>query len=180
MTYTFSKIIKPTAKAQYGNYVTNECYIVNDIESEIGQYFITPLKDYFNFYSTELEMYSISHLPINNKKVFINEMGNNTVGYYQSNVIKEKGITNYGLIVLGDNTYNCSQVPIGHGVACKNLIIMNNDEQLFITYTENRKKNDANNVAVVQGTMEMQGNNLLLLFASIYYLEEMLFMGNTI
>ncbi len=180
MTYTFSKIIKPTAKAQYGNYVTNECYIVNDSHSEIGQYFITPQKDYFNFYSEELEMYSISHLPINNKKVFVNEMDNNTVGYYQPNVVKEKGITNCGLIVLEDNAYNCSQVSIGHNAKSKNLMIMNSEEQLFITYTENRKKNDANNVAVVQGTMEMQGNNLLLLFASIYYLEEMLFMGNTI
>jgi hypothetical protein len=180
MTYHFSKIITSIPKPQYGNFITNERYMVIDNVDEVGQYFITAKMDYFNFLNDELEMYSITHLPTNGKKEIRNEINNKIVGYYASAINKEKGIIACGEIVLGKKKYTCTQMPIAKDTVHKNLIISNDTEQVFISSTEKKNKIDTDIIEVLHGTIEMQNTNLLLLFTSIYFLEEMLFTGNAI
>ena len=178
MTYHFSKIITTIAKPQYGNFVTNERYMVIDGEDEVGQYFVTQKMDYFNFLNEELEMYSITHLPNKGKRIIKNEITNKEVGYYEPSLKKVDDINCYGEIVLGDITYSCSKMPIGKDTTHKNLMVSNGTDQLFINCEEKKNKIDINIVEVLNGTIETQTNNLLLLFTSIYFLEEMLFIGN--
>jgi hypothetical protein len=178
MTYHFSKIITSRPKPQYGNFVTNERYMVIDNEDEVGQYFVTKKMDYFNFLNEELEMYSITHLPTNGKKDIVDEIDNKVVGYYKSNTDKQKDITTYGEIVLGDKEYHCTQMSVIKNSTHKNLMVSNDAEQVFITCVEKKNKIDADIVELLHGTIEMQKTNLLLLFTSIYFLEEILFMGN--
>jgi hypothetical protein len=179
MTFHFSKILTSRAKPQYGNFITNERYMVIDNEDEVGQYFITQKMDYFNFLDEELEMYSITHLPTNGKKEIVNEINNKVVGYYSSNIKKTEGINTYAHIVLEDKKYDCTQMPMGKDTTHRNLLVSNDAEQLFIESIEKKNKIDIDILEVVHGTIELQSRNLLLLFASIYFLEEMLFMGNT-
>jgi hypothetical protein len=178
MTYRFSKIITSIPKPQYGNFITNERYMVIDKEDEVGQYFVTQKMDYFNFLNEELEMYSITHLPTNGKRIITNEINNKVVGHYEAYLKKGEGINAYGEIVLSNNKYNCTQMPMGKDTTHKNLMVSNETEQVFISCIEKKNKIDTNIVEVLHGTIEMQSTNLLLLFTSIYFLEEMLFMGN--
>lgn len=180
MTYHFSKIITSIPKPQYGNFITNERYLVHDGEDEIGQYFITAKMDYFNFLNDELEMYSINHLPTNGKKEIRNEINNKIVGYYASAINKEKGIIDCGEIVLDEKIFTCTQMPIAKDTVHKNLMVSNDIEQVFINFIEKKNKIDTHIIETAHGTIEMQSTNLLLLFTSIYFLEEMLFMGNAI
>ncbi len=180
MTYHFSKIITSIPKPQYGNFITNERYIVLDNEEEVGQYFVTTKMDYFNFLNEELEMYSITHLPAKGKRIITNEINNKVVGYYKPCIKKKEGLNAYGKIVMGDKNYECTQMSIGKDTTHKNLIVSNDAEQLFINCVEKKNKIDTNIVEVFHGTIEMQIANLLLLFTSIYFLEEMLFLGNNL
>ncbi len=179
MTYHFSKIITSRLKPQYGNFITNERYMVIDNEDEVGQYFVTQKMDYFNFLNDELEMYSITHLPTNGKRIITNEINNKVVGHFEPCTKKEEGINTYGEIVLSQKKYSCTQIPIGKDTTHKSLMVSNDMEQLFISSIEKKNKIDIDIVEVLHGTIEMQTTNLLLLFTSIYFLEEMLFMGNT-
>jgi hypothetical protein len=178
MTYYFSKIITSITKPQYGNFITNERYMVIDNEDEVGQYFVTPKMDYFNFLHDELEMYSITHLPTNGKRIITNEINNKVVGYYESCIKKNKIVNAYGEIVLADTKYNCTQMSIAKSTTYKNLMVSNDAEQLFINCIEKKNKIDTNILEVLHGTIEMTKTNVLLLFTSIYFLEEMLFIGN--
>ncbi len=178
MTYHFSKILTSRLKPQYGNFITNERYMVIDGEDEVGQYFVTQKMDYFNFLNDELEMYSITHLPTNGKRIITNEITNKVVGYFEPTIKKGEGINTYGEIVLNKKKYSCTQMPIGKDTNYKSLMISNDTEQLFISSIEKKNKIDLDIVEVLHGTIEMQNTNLLLLFTSIYFLEEMLFIGN--
>jgi phage anti-repressor protein len=178
MTYHFSKIITSRIKPQYGNFITNEHYMVIDNEDEVGQYFVTQKMDYFNFLDDELEMYSITHLPTNGKRIITNEINNKVVGYYESCTKKDKIVSAYGEIVLADTKYNCTQMPIAKNTTHKNVMVSNDVEQVFISCEEKKNKIDTNIVEVLHGTIEMTKTNVLLLFTSIYFLEEMLFIGN--
>ncbi len=180
MTYHFSKIITSRPKPQYGNFITNERYMVIDNEDEVGQYFVTQKMDYFNFLNDELEMYSITHLPTNGKRIITSELNNTVVGHYEPYVKKGEGINAYGEIVIGDKKYNCTQMPMGKDTPHKNLMVSNDTEQVFINCVEKKNKIDTDIVEVLHGTIEMQTANLLLLFASIYFLEEMVFLGNNL
>jgi hypothetical protein len=179
MTYHFSKIITSIPKPQYGNFITNERYMVIDNEDEVGQYFVTQKMDYFNFLNDELEMYSITHLPTNGKRIITNEIDNKVVGYFEPSIKKGDGINTYGEIVLCQKKYHCTQMPIGKDTTHKNLMVSNDAEQVFISCIEKKNKIDTNIVEVLHGTIEMRTTNLLLLFTSVYFLEEMLFIGNT-
>jgi hypothetical protein len=178
MTYHFSKIITSIPKPQYGNFITNERYMVIDNEDEVGQYFVTQKMDYFNFLNDELEMYSFTHLPTKGKRIITNEINSKVVGYYEPCSNKLEGINAYCEIVLGDNKYNCTQMPMGKDTTHKNLMVSNNTEQVFINCTEKKNKIDTDIVEVLHGTIEMQTANFLLLFTSIYFLEEIIFLGN--
>jgi hypothetical protein len=180
MTYHFSKIITSILKPQYGNFITNERYIVIDNEDEVGQYFVTQKMDYFNFLNDELEMYSITHLPTNGKRIITNEINNKVVGYYEPCFKKDKMVNAYGQIVLADKNYNCMQMSMVKNTTHKNLMVGNDAEQVFISSIEKKNKIDINIVEVLHGTLEMQTANYLLLFASIYFLEEMIFLGNNL
>lgn len=175
MKYQFSKIIMQQPKAAYGSYITNAHYVVHDGDVTIGQYYITALFDYFNFYNETHQIYAITHMPTNGKRPIVNKFNNTVVGYYTSTTEKQHELHINASIVLGDNTYQCSQLPIAKGTTSRNLIIMNDTEQFFISYAQHRKKIDTNVIEVLQGVIETQSDNLLLLFASIYYIEEMLF-----
>lgn len=179
MSYHFSKIITSISKPQYGNFITNEHYMVIDNDNDVGQYFITQKMDYFNFLDDELEMYSITHLPTNGKRIITNEINNKLVGHFEPCTKKEGGINIYGEIVLSQKKYTCTQIPIGKDTNHKSLIVSNDMEQLFISSIEKKNKIGTDIIEVLCGTIEMQTNNLLLLFTSIYFLEEMLFKGNT-
>jgi hypothetical protein len=179
MTYHFSKIITSITKPQNGNFITNERYMVIDKEDEVGQYFVTQKMDYFNFLNDELEMYSITHLPTNGKKIILNEINNKVVGYFEPYIKRGEGINTYGEIVLNKKKYSCTQMLIGKDTTHKSLMISNDEEQLFISTIEKKNKIEIDILEVLHGTIEMQTTNLLLLFTSIYFLEEMLFIGNT-
>jgi hypothetical protein len=178
MTYHFSKIITSIPKPQYGNFITNERYMVIDNEDEVGQYFVTQKMDYFNFLNEELEMYSITHLPINGKRIITNEIDNKVVGHFEASIKKEDGINTYGEIVLGQKKYTCTQMPIGKDTTHKSIMIGNDAEQVFISSIEKKNKIDTDIIEVLYGAIEITNTNLLLLFTSIYFLEEMLFIGN--
>jgi hypothetical protein len=178
MTYRFSKIITAIPKPQYGDFITNERYMVIDADDEVGQYFVTQKMDYFNFLNDELEMYSITHLPTNGKRIITNEIDNKVVGYYEPSLKKVEGINAYAEIVLGHKKYNCSQMLMGKDTTHKNLMVSNDAEQVFISCDEKKNKIDTDIVELLHGTIEMTKTNLLLLFTSIYFLEEMLFIGN--
>jgi hypothetical protein len=180
MTYHFSKILSSKLKPQYGNFITNERYMVIYGEDEIGQYFVTKSVDYFNFLDDELEMYSITHTATDGKKVIVNEINNKVVGYYISNIYKKEGINKFAEIILGDKKYDCTQMPIGKDTTHKNLLVSNDAEQLFITCIKKKNKIDTDIFEILHGTLEMQTTNLLLLFTSIYFLEEILFLGNAV
>jgi hypothetical protein len=180
MTYHFSKIITSIPKPQYGIFITNERYMIIDNEDEVGQYFVTPKMDYFNFLNEELEMYSIAHLPTNGKRTITNEINNKVVGYYEPYLNKVEGINMYGKILLGDKKYNCTQMHIGKDTTHKNLMVSNNSEQVFIRSIEKKNKIDTDIVEMLYGTIDMQNANLLLLFVSVYFLEEMVFLGNNL
>jgi hypothetical protein len=178
MTYHFSKIITSRPKPQYGSFITNERYMVIDNEDEVGQYFVTQKMDYFNFLNDELEMYSITHLPTHGKRIITNEIDNKEIGYFEQCTKKGEGVNSYGEIVLSNNKYNCTQMPMGKDTTHKNLMVSNEKEQVFISCIEKKNKIDTDIVEILHGTIEMQKTNLLLLFTSIYFLEEMLFLGN--
>jgi hypothetical protein len=178
MTYRFSKIITAIPKPQYGDFITNERYMVIDADDEVGQYFVTQKMDYFNFLNDELEMYSITHLPTNGKRIITNEIDNKVVGYYEPCFKKDEMVNAYGEIVLGKTKYNCTQMAIAKNTTHKNLMVNNDVEQVFISCDEKKNKIDTDIVELLHGTIEMTKTNLLLLFTSIYFLEEMLFIGN--
>jgi hypothetical protein len=180
MTYHFSKIVTSRAQPQYGNFITNERYMVIDEEDEIGQYFVTPKMDYFNFVKEELEMYSIAHVAIDGKKYIINQLNKKVVGYYTSNIKNKERINSYAEIILDKETYSCVQMAMIRDGTHKNLLISNDTEQVFISSTEKKNKIDTDIIEVLHGTIEMQTPNFLLLFTSLYFLEEILFMGNVI
>jgi hypothetical protein len=175
MTYTFSKTSLVNTKNDPVNYISKEKYSVSKDNLEIGQYFVTEKMDYFIFCNTELEMYSINHLPINRKHVIINELTKIAMGHFEKSEQIDGAIINYGQIVIQNNIYNCMLFQKSKYEEDKSLMISNDYEQVFINYTEKRNKIDTNCIEIVHGTIEMKTENLLLLFVSIYFLEDLLF-----
>jgi hypothetical protein len=175
MTYTFSKASLVNTKNDPSNYISKERYTVNNENSEIGQYVITEKMDHFNFCNPELEMYSINHIPINRKHLIINELTKTEMGHFEKSEQIDGAIINYGQIIIQNNIYNCMLLQKSKYEVDKSLMISNDNEQVFINYTEKRNKIDTNCIEIVNGKIEMKTENLLLLFVSIYFLEDVLF-----
>jgi hypothetical protein len=136
--------------------------------------------DYFSFFNGEGKMYSISHVAVEGKKYIVNQLNNKVEGYCEVCSKKEEGVNICAEIILGNKKYHCTRMPLGKDAIHMSIMINNDTEQVFINCAKKKNKIDIDIVEVLHGTIEMQIPNLLLLFTSIYFLEEMLFMSNAI
>jgi hypothetical protein len=178
MTYNFSKIETAILPQSHLHYVSKTKYIIYEDGIELGEYFITPQQDYFHFCNNELHFYAIKHLPLVGKRKIINQVDNKEAGYFIASEIVEKKQHFFGRLILHTIEYNISSINNLHKTTLQNFMISNNEEQVFISCKEKKRKINHLNVELLSGAINMGTENILLLFCSIYCMEEMLFNGN--
>ncbi len=174
MTYTFTKIIQNHKQVPYGNLACKIRYDVFSEEGLLGQYFKGYKNDYFIFYDELTVVVKVTFDDIIKKGEIIDAFTNEPKAFYHFlNVINEEA---FATITIANIHYNCINVtpPINNKET--SILITNNTEQFFYKFTVQRKKQTAETMEELSGSIEASNDDLYIVFIGIALLEEFLFL----
>jgi hypothetical protein len=164
MTFTIIKENTINAKAPYGNYISTSRYsILNNEDELIGQYFIGATIDYFCYdedgFGIATSIFSIDKW----EHIIINQMDSEVVG----NIVSHNEAT----IRLGKNEYTCT--TLSNSINEISFLVSNEVEQVFFKLIKKREKLESKIIIESIGEIKSSSNNILLVFASLYFIQEM-------
>jgi hypothetical protein len=164
MMFILLKENTTNAKAPYGNYISTCRYsIFNNEDNLIGQYFIGATIDYFCYdedgFGIATSIFSIDKW----EHIIINQMDGEVVG----NIVSHNEAT----IRLGKNEYTCT--ALSNSINEISFLVSNEMEQVFFKLIKKREKLESKVIIEYIGEIEVNTNNLLLVFASVYNIERL-------
>jgi hypothetical protein len=158
-------------------------YTITDKDRKIGRFFKSNFVSFFAFEEEDIRIDSVYKFLKKTQYPIIDQKTNNIIGGYDRELHFDNR-TPYGKLFLGDNTYQCAnlkpdvkhmflrkdtwghfKIRVGNGSEAVSYTLKTDHPSIW-SYTVGDKP--------FEGQIELEGNNLMLLFAGIFLLEQVL------